>query len=171
MEHICVKKINLGGKDYLPGNVIPEGIILPERVGPLKSCGYIAEMDSEHPPVVLGVDENGMETVVDLSEAGPQFADSIPVVLDKPEDGQPPIGYAVSGEQLQAIVDIMQKNANDAAAAIAEEIDETVLTFLAKVDSRKTVIQAAQKQLAAVENVKGGPDKPSAVEDSGAANQ
>ena len=65
----------------------------------------------------------------------------------------------------------MQKNANDAAAAIAEEIDETVLTFLAKVDSRKTVIQAAQKQLAAVENVKGESGNPSAGEDTGAANQ
>ena len=44
MEHICVKKLNLGGKDYLPGNVIPEGVILPERVSRLKAYGYVAEL-------------------------------------------------------------------------------------------------------------------------------
>ena len=160
MEYICVKKLNLGGKDYLPGNVIPEGVILPERVDRLKSCGYIAEKDSEHPPVVLGADENGVETVVDLSEAGPQFADSVCVILEKAEDGKPGSGYAVSGDQLQAVVDIMQENANDAATAIAGVTDETVLAFIVHVDSRKTVASAAQKRLLEL-------DESAATEDGG----
>lgn len=171
MSYICTKKLNLGGADYCPGDIIPDSAFAEGRAGKLKAYGYIAEFGGEGPDVTIGMTEDGNAAVMDLSEAGPQFADSISVVLEKAEEGKPTVGYAVSGEQLQAIVDIMQKNANDAADAIAMEVDETVLTFLAKVDSRKTVIQAARKQLAVINKINGGCDEPVAEEEAEAAEQ
>ena len=82
------------------------------------------------------------------------------MILEKAEDGKPGSGYAVSGDQLQAIVDIMQENANDAVTAIAGVTDETVLAFIAHVDSRKTVASAAQKRLLEL-------DESAATEDGG----
>lgn len=155
MEHICVKKLNLGGKDYLPGNVIPEGVILPERVDRLKACGYIAEKDSESPSDIPEASAPMTDSVT-----LPNYVDCISVTLARVKDGKPGYGCAVSGEQLQAIVDIMQENANDAVTAIAEVKDEIVLAFIAYVDSRKTVASAAQKRLSE-------PDESAATEDGG----
>ena len=54
----------------------------------------------------------------------------------------------------------MQKTAGAAAEAIEVEIDETVLAFVARIDSRKAVKEAAEKQLGVIASLGGGSDAP-----------
>ena len=43
MRYYCEKPLTIGGKRYLKGDTIPEGVVLPERVKKLISAGCIAE--------------------------------------------------------------------------------------------------------------------------------
>ena len=70
---------------------------------------------------------------------------------------------------MQAAVDIMQKSAEAANEAIEDEVDETVLTFVARVDSRKAVKGAAERQLGVIASVRGSSDAP--TEGSGEAQE
>lgn len=45
MRYLCEKQLTLGGKIYYPGNIIPDGIILPERSSKLSRNGYISEIN------------------------------------------------------------------------------------------------------------------------------
>lgn len=141
MSYICRKQLTLGGKEFLPGNIIPEEAVLGSRVRALKSSGHISDMtDSE------SIDIEGIDPM--------QFAESIGVVLEYTEGGLP-LTTAITSDQLQAIFDIMMKGAKDAESAMKEEVDETVLEVLKKVDSRKMVREAADKQLTIISSIKG----------------
>lgn len=49
MEYLCLKQITVGGTTYNPGNVIPDGVIMPERSTKLIRNGYISKADKlEH---------------------------------------------------------------------------------------------------------------------------
>ena len=139
MGYICAKKLRLAGRDYLPGDFIPEEVFASGRANKLKVYGYITEAASsveDNTQVVEGTD-------------GEAPLHTFYVTLDRDETGMR-TAYPITDTQLQTAVDIMQKSAADAAAAVGDEVDETVLTFVVKVDSRKTVAQAAQKQLSAI---------------------
>lgn len=41
MDFLCVKQITFGERTYLPGERIPDAVVLPERVNKLKAFGYI----------------------------------------------------------------------------------------------------------------------------------
>ena len=41
MDFLCVKQITFGEKTHVPGETIPDGVVLPERVNKLKAFGYI----------------------------------------------------------------------------------------------------------------------------------
>lgn len=155
MSYICVKKLSVGGKAYHPGETIPDEVFLDGRAGKLRAYGYIAEVAADTP--MLTAQPGGMDGETGLVAEADTSA-TFCVTLEHDESGAG-IAYPITGEQLQAAVNIMQKNANDAMAAIGEEVDETVLTFIVKVDSRKTVTQAATKQLAVISSVKGS-DNP-----------
>lgn len=45
MQYLCLKQIAAGGKTYCPGDVIPDGVVLPERSGKLIGSGYISKLD------------------------------------------------------------------------------------------------------------------------------
>lgn len=47
MQYLCEKQLTSGGKTYYPGNIIPDGVIFPERAGKLKKSGYISEIGGE----------------------------------------------------------------------------------------------------------------------------
>ncbi|MGN0405994.1 MAG: hypothetical protein ACI4F1_12270 [Bariatricus sp.] len=42
MKYLCMKQITVGNKTFHPGEMIPDGVIFPERIGKLKSFGYIS---------------------------------------------------------------------------------------------------------------------------------
>lgn len=47
MRYLCIKQLTAGGVTYHPGEVIPDGGILPERSGKLLKSGYISEFSEE----------------------------------------------------------------------------------------------------------------------------
>lgn len=47
MGYLCKKMLSIGGSFYCPGNVIPDGVIFPERSGKLLKSGHIAEINQE----------------------------------------------------------------------------------------------------------------------------
>ena len=49
MQYLCVKQLTAGNTQYHPGEIIPDGIILPERSGKLIKSGYIKEFNAENP--------------------------------------------------------------------------------------------------------------------------
>ena len=135
MSYICVKKLSVGGKAYHPGETVPDEVFLDGRAGKLRAYGYIAEVAADTP--MLTAQPGGMDGETGLVAEAYTSA-TFCVTLEHDESGAG-IAYPITGEQLQAAVNIMQKNANDAMAAIGEEVDETVLTFIVKVDSRSHI--------------------------------
>lgn len=49
MQYLCVKQLTAGGTVYYPEEVIPDGVILPERSAKLIKSGYLSELDMEIP--------------------------------------------------------------------------------------------------------------------------
>lgn len=53
MSYLCRKGLNISGTAYKPGDVIPDGVILPSRVRTLKAVGMISEVaENDGTPVV-----------------------------------------------------------------------------------------------------------------------
>ena len=134
MSYICTKKLTLARKKYYPGDTIPDDAFLEGSAGKLIKAGYVTEAGVEVPGRLAEAETSGEDPVIS-------------VVFS---DGDESAAYPVGTEQLQAIADIMQMSANDITEKIAEVSDETVLIFILKVDSRKTVRDAVQKRLEAI---------------------
>ena len=45
MQYLCRKQLPAGGGTYRPGEIIPDGVILPERALALEKMGYISKVD------------------------------------------------------------------------------------------------------------------------------
>ena len=93
MGYICAKPMNLGGTNYRPGDLIPDGAILATRVRTLKKEGYIVESK----------EETGVIPVVLEGADAMQFADCIPVILGDKEE-ETPVSTMINAEQIQRIV-------------------------------------------------------------------
>lgn len=132
MDYICRLRLSLNGKEFLPGQVIPEGLVLGSRVRALKTSGYIADIDSD-------AEKSG-------GTDGTHTVDAVKIMIGTKE-------YDVSAAQLQDYANVMMKNAKDAAAAIEDEVDMIVLEMLANLDGRKTVKEAAEKQLTIISSL------------------
>lgn len=153
MSFVCRKPIRLNAKEYRPGEIIPDGIILPERIGKLKANGCIVESNGEVQTVdgftQAEVDARVAEAIEQYTaelketELG-AFEGTIPLVL-KTERAEA-MSLPLLPEELQETVDIMQMNADEGAKAVANIQKENVLILLHAIDSRKTIKDAAKKQ-------------------------
>ena len=138
MSYICTKKLSLAGKRYYPGDAIPDEAFIDSKArGKLIKAGYVVEAGGEIP---------GRLAEVEATEDDPVIS----VVFS---EGEESAAYTVNTEQLQAIADIMQMSAAEIADKVAQVADETVLIFILKVDSRKTVRDAIQKRLEGLNNL------------------
>ncbi len=139
MSYVCTKRVRLGNSEFLPGDIIPEELFAKGRASKLIAYGYIAESSAEAAGVSTA--SNGASGTLTVSIAG----------ASEDEDA---VTISVNEEQLQAVVDIMKGNNAAAVAAIADEVDESVLTLILSIDSRKGVKDAAQKQLSVISSLK-----------------
>lgn len=180
-QYVCMKPLKFGDKTYFPGEVIPEGVILPERVGKLVNSNFIAEgeiskevfKDSDGKTlyteseviekVQLAVNEaianQPAEEVVAAGEN--QYSESIiiPVEKEKRADGTSEvIQLVVSPEEVQQTFGIMQMNADDASKEIAEVTSENVLILLHASDSRKTIENAVKKRIELLDTLTNTPE-------------
>lgn len=153
MSYICIKKLSLSGKRYYPGDTIPDDAFLDGSAAKLIKSGYVSEAGDlpASDPALVGFDEDYPALSVVFTE------------------GETSTAYPVNTEQLQAIADTMQRSASDAADCISRIQDETVLVFILKTDSRKTVREAAQKRLALLISTPGLPGQSAAAVNDGGA--
>ena len=173
MQYLCVKQLTAGGTTFYPGDIIPDGVILPERGSKLARESYISEIDANAVTNTAGnhegmftqeqVDsmiseavaemqqkqEELQQAVAELKETEPgAFEGTIQISLKGESDGENEQITAVPAtpEEIQQAFSIMQLNAEEGAKAIAGIQSENVLILLHAADSRKTIKEAAKKQ-------------------------
>lgn len=142
MSFLCGKNLTLGGVEYCPGEIIPDGIVLESRVRTLKTAGYIKEMDEA--TLSEGVTE---ELLFPMGTEGTIW---IPIITDVPgeEDIAQVENLPMTESEIQLSVSIMQMKADEAAKKIETVDSDNVLIFLNACDNRSTVKSAAKKQAA-----------------------
>lgn len=173
MQYLCEKQLTAGGTTFYPGNIIPDGVILPERGSKLKRNGYISEFD-ENAVQKPADNQTGMFTqeqvdsmineavaemqqkheelqqaVAELKETEPgAFDGTVQISLKGESDGENEQVTVIPAtpEEIQQAFSIMQLNAEEGAKAITDVQSENVLILLHAADSRKTIKEAAKKQ-------------------------
>ena len=153
MSFICIKKLSLSGNEYHPGDFIPDDAFLDGNAAKLIRFGYVAEAGTKRASA-------SVEAVT---------PDEEPVISVVFTDGEESTAYPVNTDQLQAIADTMQMTAANAADCVCRIKDETVLVFILKTDSRKSVREAAQKRLALLISTPGLPGQSAAEGNAGGA--
>lgn len=167
MRYLCTKQLTAGGETYYPGEIIPDGVILPERSGKLLRSGYISEVSEES----WQTPATGTETLFTKEEVATMIAKAVEEVeqkysdeiakLEEMEDGTyaAAVTITVKGdsddqnvdvpatpEEIQQSFAILQMNAEEGVKAIADVKSENVLIIVHAIDNRKTVKEAAKKQ-------------------------
>lgn len=151
MSYICLKALFLGGVTYQPGEVIPDGAVLPSRVRSLTSCGYIMEQTDEP-----------------AAEAAASTGETSGGVLYVPIKGDDELTVPIPADGAAFIFALQQSTADEAAAMLQDVEDENVLILIHATDSRKSVRAAAKARAASLhpsEDANGGsvashpPDK------------
>lgn len=172
MRYLCTKQLTAGGVEYHPGEIIPDGIILPERSGKLLKSGYISEIDTE-PKICEGVETlytkeevanmvaeavaeaekkkadqlaELQEYVAELEETEPDAYDGMVQIAVKGASDEQCTAIPARSEEIQQVFSIMQLSAEEGVRAIADVTSENVLILLHAADSRKTVKNAAKEQ-------------------------
>lgn len=125
MGFVCKQSIALSGVEYHPGDTIPDGIILGNRVRALKRSGHIVEVSEDCPEPAE-------------SEARIQ----IPVQTD----GGDILEVTLTEQEIRHVFSIMQMNAENASAEIQQIQNEDELIVIHAADSRKSVQKAAKEQ-------------------------
>lgn len=141
MQYLCVKSLTAGGVLYHPGEILPDGVILPKRSGKLLKSGYLSEIEQEreelrYPTAELQETTSGAyDGVIQISVrvASEEKEEQVIVILAKPEE-------------IEQTFSILQQTAEDGAKTIAEVTSENVLILLHAADSRKTIKNAARER-------------------------
>lgn len=139
--YIALKDLNLSGVRYMAGEDIPQEAVVPSRAAALIRSGYIARYE----------DNSGCHG------AGADHAKGIPVHLKKSGED-----IYLHPDEIAAVFLILQENAEDAAATLAEQDSRNVLEVVRELDSRKGVRAAAEaflKGLEEPEEVSGSEEK------------
>lgn len=174
MQYLCEKQLTAGGVTYHPGEIIPDGVILPKRSSKLIGNGYISEFNLEVPEdsgigrvkvftekeveamiadAVAEVEKRHEERiaelqgyVAELQETEPgTYEETVQISVKSTTDGENE-QITAKPEEIQQVFGIMQMNATDGAEAIARVKSENVLILLHAADTRKTIKDAAKKQ-------------------------
>ena len=148
MSYLCRKGLNISGVAYKPGDVIPDGVILPNRVRTLTAVGMISEVaENTETPVV------NSQPVVPVPELS---TITIPV---KGENGD--ITLEVTPEEVQEVFSLLQMTANEGITAIGKIESDNVLILIHATDTRKTMQNAAKERadiLSSAESNKNAPN-------------
>ena len=169
MQYLCAKQLTAGGTTYYPGEIIPDGVILPERSGKLINNGYISEMNAEvshgafsgqgklftkeqvdamiAEAVATGQEKSRESMEVEMESV--DMPETVLITVNRESDGENEQSTAVPAtpEEIQQVFSIMQLNAEEGAKAITEVQSENVLILLHATDSRKTIKNAAKEQV------------------------
>lgn len=140
MGFVCMKPINLSGNQYLPGEMIEDGHVLPSRVSALIRNGCIAKVKTEPLPTAELVQV----------ETGEEVKFSVPVMQDADGETAQVMSVPLTEGETQRVFAVMQMNVEEAAKAIEDIQSEDILIVLHAADSRQGVKKAARKRAAAL---------------------
>lgn len=148
MSYICRKTLTISGVLYNPGDIIEDGVILPDRIRSLKTIGMISEMgDYSDIPVAK-------PSVVSVSEDTNTIDISVKV-----EKGY--IELPLTAEEIKKVFSVLQMNNTDSVNSIKEIESENVLILIHAIDGRKSVQNAAKERAGIINSIEG--DKTSGV--------
>lgn len=136
--YIALKAITLNGTEYAAGDYIPADAVLPSRVSTLMRTGTITTTNAENPAV-------GAET----PEIRTNEVEGVDLPI-KTEDGV--LTLTASCEDIVKAIEVLQMNADDAAAAAATIESDTALIIIDACDSRKTVQKAVKARAEELRN-------------------
>ena len=142
MSYICRKTLTISGVLYNPGDIIEDGVILPDRIRSLKTIGMISEMGdySDIPatkPLVVSVSE--YTNTIDISV--------------KVEKGN--IELPMTAEEIKKVFSVLQMNNTDSVNSIKEIESENVLILIHATDGRKSVQNAAKERAGIINSIEG----------------
>lgn len=141
MSFVCVKPVNLSGNRYLPGEIIEEGHVLPNRVRALIRTGCIAKVtEAEQIPTAELVQV----------ETGEEVKFTIHVIQDADGGTAQMMAVPLTEGEIQHVFSVMQMNVEEAAKAIEDIQSEDILIVLHAADSRQGVKKAARKRAMAL---------------------
>lgn len=139
MKLIAKKPCSFGGKRFYIGNEIPVELVLSpheqEKLGILAIVNDAAAPDGVEP---TAGDCNVMTVVIHAEEG------------DLPLD--------ITQEGLQAVLDVLTSNAEDAEPIVKQMTDGDALIFLDIADSRKTIKNAAKARAQALNETQEGAE-------------
>ncbi len=172
MQYLCLKQLTVGKTTYHLGDTIPDDVILPARSEKLIRSGYISKLgeETEYSKNQGGLftqeqadkmiaeaivsmkqkEEELQQVVADLKKCKLTENDGmISVSVKKESDGEKEqiAIILVTPDEIQQVFSIMQQNADEGSKAIAAIQSENVLILLHAADSRKTIKEAAKKQV------------------------
>lgn len=151
MQYLCKKQLSIGCRKYNPGDIIPDGVVFPERSGRLKVSGHIAE-----------IGEGVSALPVPFASAELLEAEEVAVLIEigEAENGEK-VTIPATEKEIQQVFEIMQMNAEDGAKAIADAEDMNVLMLLIAADSRTTIKKAAEKRSCTLNNAEESQNEAS----------
>nr|DAU24236.1 MAG TPA: hypothetical protein [Caudoviricetes sp.] len=142
MSYICRKTLTISGVLYNPGDIIEEGVILPDRIRSLKTIGMISEMgDYSDIPATK-------PSVVSVSE----YTNTIDISV-KVEKGN--IELPMTAEEIKKVFSVLQMNNTDSVNSIKEIESENVLILIHATDGRKSVQNAAKERAGIINSIEG----------------
>ncbi len=172
MQYLCLKQLTVGKTTYHLGDTIPDDVILPERSAKLIRNGYLSKFDEE---TQYSKNESGLftqeqvdkmiaEAIVSMKQKEEELqqvvADlkkckltendgtiSVSIKKESDEEKEQIAIILVTPDEIQQVFSIMQQNADEGSKAIAAIQSENVLILLHAADSRKTIKEAAKKQV------------------------
>lgn len=148
MQYLCEKQLTAGSVTYYPGNVIPAGVILPNRSSALIRNGYISELNGEMSEASVSEQRMFTQEQVDrmINKAVSGAVVQITVKGESDRENDSITVVSVTPEEIQQVFSIMQLTAEEGVKAVPEVKSENVLILLHASDTRKTVKEAAKKQ-------------------------
>lgn len=133
MKLIAQKPCSFGGKKFYIGEEIPAELVLnPQVHAKLGTLTVVAD-----------------DAVTGEVPGTPDIEPAVLSVVVHAKEGDLPI--TLSAEGLQAVVDALTSNADDAGSIIKQIDDRDALALLYYTDSRKTVKEAAEARARAVD--------------------
>lgn len=153
MPYLCKKQIVVGGITYYPGDMVPDGVILPERSLKLRRNNYISEINKEYDKACVqkGFTQEQVNQIVDnaVLEAVAKIERKVSIQVSiKGESGEGDhIVVLATQMEIQQVFSIIQMNVEEAVKEIAEVKNENVLILLHVIDGRKMVKEASKKQV------------------------
>lgn len=149
MGLIAKRPCSYGGKKFFIGDEIPADLVADvareEKLGVISITNASAGVSVQSGTLFSQeqVDEMIQSAVAEIK---PFESDDYGFTITVKGEGDNVTAVSCSTEDVQAVVDVLQMNADDGAKAVANVKSDSVLILLHALDTRATVKKAAQKQ-------------------------